>query len=65
MEEFVAGDEYWVNGQMDADGQPTIVGIGTYIRVSENGVQNLEIGSLRFRPSILSFGTPCAVTQKT
>ena len=46
MEEFVAGDEYWVNGQMDADGQPTIVGIGTYIRVSENGVQNLEIGSL-------------------
>ncbi|MEI2621478.1 MAG: ATP-grasp domain-containing protein [Candidatus Nanopelagicales bacterium] len=46
MEEFVAGDEYWINGQMDADGQPTIVGIGTYIRVSENGVQNLEIGSL-------------------
>lgn len=56
MEEFVSGDEYWVNGQMDAAGEPTVVGIGTYLRVSENGTQNLEVASRSVSPEDPVFG---------
>ena len=45
MEQFIEGPEYWVNGQMDSDGEPLVQGVGTYIRIHENGVRNLEIGS--------------------
>lgn len=50
MEEFIHGPEFWVNGQMDADGQPTVVGVGRYYRVNENGVENLEVGSFSVQP---------------
>ena len=51
MEEYVTGPEFWVNGQMDADGVPTVVGIGRYYRIHDNGVENLEVGSYSVQPS--------------
>lgn len=51
MEEFVNGPEYWVNGQVDEAGEPMIQGIGTYLRVNQNGVRNLEIASMSVAPS--------------
>ncbi len=50
MEEFIEGPEFWVNGQMDADGEPTVVGIGRYYRIQGNGVENLEVGSYSVQP---------------
>lgn len=50
MEEFLDGPEFWVNGQVDADGVPTVVGVGRYYRVRDNGVENLEVGSFSVQP---------------
>lgn len=44
-EEYVAGTEYWVNGQCDAAGRPLVTGIGVYDRRSVNGKENVEVGS--------------------
>lgn len=44
-EEFIGGDEYWVNGQTDERGRPTVTGIGRYDRRDLNGKQNLEVGA--------------------
>jgi biotin carboxylase len=51
LEEFVHGPEFWVNGQMDARGEPIVVGIGTYYRVAANGIANLEVGSISLQPN--------------
>lgn len=51
LEEFISGPEFWVNGQTDESGEPTIVGIGEYYRTSHNGVENLEVGSMSVGPS--------------
>lgn len=51
LEEFLEGPEFWVNGQMDEVGVPTVVGIGQYYRTSHNGIQNLEVGSYSVQPS--------------
>lgn len=51
LEEFVNGPEFWVNGQMDADGQPTVVGVGQYLRVDKHEVRNLEVGSFAVSPA--------------
>jgi len=50
MEEYLNGPEFWVNGQMDAKGLPTVVGIGRYYRIHDNGVENLEVGSYSVQP---------------
>lgn len=44
-EEFIGGDEYWVNGQVDSAGTPTVTGIGRYDRRDLNGKPNLEVGA--------------------
>ncbi len=43
-EEFIAGQEYWVDGQMDDLGRPEITGIGQYRRGSFNGRANISLG---------------------
>ncbi len=43
-EEFIAGTEYWVNGQSDADGVPLVTGMGVYDRRTVNGKENVEVG---------------------
>lgn len=55
LEEFVHGQEYWVNGQMDAQGQPTVTGIGQYHRINHNGVENLEVGTFSVSPDSATF----------
>jgi hypothetical protein len=50
FEEFIEGPEFWVNGQMDADGHPTVVGMGEYYRTASNGIENLEVGTMSLQP---------------
>jgi hypothetical protein len=50
LEEFISGPEFWVNGQTDKSGEPTVVGIGEYYRTSHNGVENLEVGGMSVGP---------------
>ena len=50
LEEFISGPEFWVNGQTDESGEPTVVGIGEYYRTSHNGVENLEVGGMSVGP---------------
>lgn len=42
LEEFVEGDEYFVNGQTDADGRVTTIAVFAYRREPANGRDNLE-----------------------
>lgn len=56
LEEYVTGPEFWVNGQMDAEGVPTVVGIGRYYRIQDNDVENLEVGSYSVQPHEPVFG---------
>lgn len=44
-EEFVGGEEYWVNGQVDAAGEPVVTMIGRYDRREINGKENVEFGT--------------------
>lgn len=44
-EEYIGGDEYWVNGQITADGEPVITMIGRYDRQPANGKENVEFGA--------------------
>ena len=44
-EEFIDGDEYWVDGQIDAAGKVAVTGIGRYQRGPANGRTNLEFGA--------------------
>jgi hypothetical protein len=46
LEEFIKGPEFWINGQTDERGEPTVVSIGQYVRLHENGVENLEAGGI-------------------
>jgi hypothetical protein len=42
LEEYVSGIEYFVNGQVDARGEITVVAIFRYTRVHANGCSNLD-----------------------
>jgi len=42
MEEFVGGVEYFINGQVDAHGEATVVGIFEYRRTAANGRHNID-----------------------
>jgi hypothetical protein len=42
VEEYVGGREYFVNGQVDARGEVTIIAIFAYTRVAANGRDNLD-----------------------
>lgn len=43
-EEFIGGAEYWVNGQVDHNGNPVVTAIGYYDRRELNGKENVEFG---------------------
>jgi hypothetical protein len=47
MEEYIGGTEYFVNGQVDARGEVTVVAIFEYVRVPANGRHNLDFETLR------------------
>jgi ATP-grasp domain len=47
MEEFVGGDEYFVNGQSDARGEPLVVSVWRYERRAVNARENVSVKSLR------------------
>ncbi len=44
-EEFIGGEEYWVNGQIDAAGVPVVTVVGIYDRREINGKENVEFGT--------------------
>ena len=45
LEEFVSGEEYHCDGQVDADGTVTITDAFRYFRGMVNGKENIELGS--------------------
>jgi len=46
MEQYVGGTEYFVNGQVDAQGHVEVVAVFEYVRVSANGRHNLDFETL-------------------
>jgi hypothetical protein len=44
MEEFIDGEEYYVNGQVDGAGRVTVTLVGRYERAEVNGKPNIEVG---------------------
>jgi len=53
MEEYIDGTEYFVNGQVDAEGDARTVAIFQYSRRPANGRHNIDFETLR-----LPYGTP-------
>lgn len=49
MEEFLAGDEFYVNGHADQQGEPHVFLIGRYVRRAMNGRHNIEVGATTLR----------------
>ncbi|HVY24033.1 MAG TPA: ATP-grasp domain-containing protein [Steroidobacteraceae bacterium] len=47
MEEYVDGDEYFVNGQMDANGNVIIVAVFAYHRIAANQRHNIDYETRR------------------
>jgi len=47
MEEYIGGQEYFVNGQIDAEGQVTVVAIFEYDRQPANGRHNIDFETLK------------------
>ena len=45
MEEFLAGPEYAVNGQVDGEGRATVLGVYLEVREPLNGRPNIQTGS--------------------
>ena len=45
MEEFLAGPEYEVNGQVDGEGRATVLGVYLEVREPLNGRPNIQTGS--------------------
>lgn len=45
LEEYVGGEEYYVNGQIDGEGVVTVVEVTQHIRGSANGRENVAFGS--------------------
>lgn len=56
MEEYVAGQEYYVNGQVDARGEVSVVQVGRYLRGCVNGKENVELGNHSVRRRDPCFG---------
>ncbi len=42
MEQYIEGEEYFVNGQVDAGGETTVVAIFKYSKVAANGRDNID-----------------------
>src|SRR5260370_22301931 len=53
MEEYIDGTEYFVNGQIDAEGDARTVAIFQYSRRPANGRHNID-----FETSRVPYGTP-------
>ena len=51
MEEYVGGEEYFVNGQIDGTGGVLVYEVSRYVRGSLNGRPNVALGSLTLRTS--------------
>lgn len=46
MEQFIEGDEYFINGQVDDRGEVCVVAIFEYVRVNANGRHNIDSETL-------------------
>lgn len=57
LEEYVAGDEYHCDGQVDAQGTVTITDVFRYHRGMVNGKENIELGSNRIASTSPIFST--------
>ena len=44
FEEYIGGEEYFVNGQVDAAGEVSVFGVSRYLRGPANGRENIELG---------------------
>lgn len=44
LEDFIDGEEYYVNGQLDAVGRATVTRVARYLRGEVNGKANVELG---------------------
>lgn len=43
LEEFVGGEEYWINGQTDENGDVAVFSVGHYRRAAANGRENVLV----------------------
>lgn len=50
LEEFIDGDEYFVDGQVDAEGHVSVVSVYRYIRGPVGERRNMALGSVRVSP---------------
>jgi hypothetical protein len=64
MEEYVDGTEFFVNGQVDAKGNVSVVAIFEYVRRAANGCHNIDFETLRLPHSSPLFGDLARYTEQ-
>lgn len=55
LEEFIDGPEFYVNGQIDGDGEPVVVAIGGYLRGAVGSRTNMSLGEFTVLTSDAEF----------
>ncbi len=64
MEEFIGGSEYFVNGQIDAQGNVIVVAAFSYQRAPANGRENIDIETRRVNYRDPMFGLLAGYAQR-
>ncbi|MGD9843393.1 MAG: acetyl-CoA carboxylase biotin carboxylase subunit family protein, partial [Steroidobacteraceae bacterium] len=64
MEEYVGGTEYFINGQIDAVGQVTVIAIFEYQRIAANGRTNIDSETRRLPQTDPLFATLAAYSRQ-
>lgn len=64
MEEYIDGIEYFVNGQIDADGKISVIGIFEYERIAANGRTNIDHATKRLAYTEPLFASLTAYTEQ-
>ena len=64
VEQYVDGEEYYIDGQVDAAGTVHVIAIGKYVRRSHLGKENVEVGCLTVRTTDPVFEPLAAYTRR-
>jgi hypothetical protein len=64
LEEYLEGEEFFVDGQVDALGRAVVVSVGTYRRECHNGRLNVETGARTVRTSEEHFDAVAAYARR-
>lgn len=62
LEEYVSGEEYHCDGQVDAHGTPTVVDVSRYVRVA--GAEKLKLGSCQIPHTSGTFRAVAGYTER-